>query len=545
MDRHGFAVWALVAGLVIGLVGNLLFYGKEIGLSFPLFVLLLVGAVLLSARVKGASLRWRNLWLLLPLLFFAGMIAVLASPSLLMSNGLAVLALGALGLFYLTSERHVDTDGAMTYLTGVFEASLSTFIVPFFTLADGWGWLRQRGRRRPTALGAVLRGLLLAIPLLLIFALLLSSADAVFGEFLSRFWNLFYIENLEDLIGQGSLVVLLGWAACGAIVYGVTRDSRMSVPEPTGADPFMPETDAPQVTLAQPAAPMGGWKLGLIESGIVLGSVNLLFGTFVLVQFAYFFGGQTNISVEGLTYAEYARRGFFELVTVAVIVLGLALLLDSITVRTSPTQHTLFRVLAIVLIGLTTIMLVSAWQRMSLYESEYGFTHLRLYTHLFMLWMGVLFIFFLLSLFRVREHIFSLGILVFLIGYLVTLNVVNPDYTIARLNVERYRAGHTLDFVHLNTLSPDMIPVLVPLYVATSESDPQAHRCAAQVLSDHLQRLDSLRESAGGTWFSANLSRDGAWALLDPIRDELPDYRWDSLYNEDCGGSDYSRDWPD
>ncbi len=181
----------------------------------------------------------------------------------------------------------------------------------------------------------------------------------------------------------------------------------------------------------------------------------------------------------------------------SVIVLGLALLLDSITVRATPAQHTVFRVLAIVLIGLTTIMLVSAWQRMSLYESEYGFTHLRLYTPLFMLWMGVLFVFFLLSLFRVREHIFSLGILVFLIGYLVTLNGVNPDYTIARLNVERYRAGHELDFVYLNTLSADMIPALVPLYQETAERDPQAHDCAAQVLSGHLQTLGQPARGSG------------------------------------------------
>jgi hypothetical protein len=339
--------------------------------------------------------------------------------------------------------------------------------------------------------------------------------------------------------------MLLGWAACGAIVYGVTRDSRMSIPESTGADPFTPETDTPQVTLAPSPASGSGWKRGLIESGMVLGSVDLLFAAFVLVQFAYFFGGQTNISVEGLTFAEYARRGFFELVTVSVIVLGLALLLDSITVRATPAQHTVFRVLAIVLIGLTTIMLVSAWQRMSLYESEYGFTHLRLYTHLFMLWMGVLFVFFLLSLFRVREHIFSLGIMVFLIGYLVTLNGVNPDYTIARLNVERYRAGHELDFVYLNTLSADMIPALVPLYQETAERDPQAHDCAAQVLSGHLQRLDNLREGAGGTVFSVNLSRNGAWALLDPLRDQLPAYDLETLYSEDCGWSGYSRDWSD
>ena len=375
---------------------------------------------------------------------------------------------------------------------------------------------------------------MIALPLLLLFGILLGSADPIFGEYLGQLGRLFEIENFEELMPHLMLIAILGWAACGAIVYAATQNTYLpATPESAAqsapaanADPFadLPAQDA------TPSAPAG---LGMIEAGIVLGSVDLLFGAFVGIQFAYFFGGRVNVAADALTYAEYARRGFFELVAVAALTLGLALALDLLTVRNTPTQHAIFRVLAVIVVALTGIMLLSAWQRMSLYEHEYGFTHLRLYTHLFMLWMGVLFGFFLLSLFRVREHIFSLGVLVCLIGYLVTLNLVNPDYTIAERNVARYQEGYPLDVITLDWLSADMIPALVPVYLDSAE-DSQVHGCVAQILgheSGHpgrttgrAERHALLRES----------SRAQAWALLEPLRAELPAYTAGYLDLHDC-----------
>ena len=128
------------------------------------------------------------------------------------------------------------------------------------------------------------------------------------------------------------------------------------------------------------------FRLALLESSIVLGAVDLMFGAFVVVQIAYFFGGQALVNAgTGWTFAQYARRGFFELIAVSVLVLGLILWLDRVTPRTNARQHTIFRVLAVGMIALTGVMLVSASGRMSLYEEAYGYTHLRQYTHTFML----------------------------------------------------------------------------------------------------------------------------------------------------------------
>ena len=110
----------------------------------------------------------------------------------------------------------------------------------------------------------------------------------------------------------------------------------------------------------------------------------------MVIQFQYFFGGQTNIGVQGYTYAEYARRGFGELVAVAFFSLLLFLGLSAIVKRQNPAQRWVFSGLGLGMVALVGVMLVSAFQRLLLYEAAYGFSRLRMYTHVFMIWLGLL-----------------------------------------------------------------------------------------------------------------------------------------------------------
>jgi hypothetical protein len=237
-------------------------------------------------------------------------------------------------------------------------------------------------------------------------------------------------------------------------------------------------------------------------------------------------------------------------VAVSVLTLGLSLWLDRVTVRQERREQLTFRGLCVALVALTTVMLVSASQRMLLYEDAFGFTQLRVYTHVFMHWLGVLFIVFLLALFRVRKNVFSLGSLLVIIGYLGTLNLMNVDLYIADRNIARYRAGQELDIAFLNILSVDAAPAIIPLYTETTDN-PAVHDWAGQWLVRKLIALDNLREGDGATVFSANLSRESAWAQLDAARDTLPEYDSSSYWwyqgsyygYEGSYGGDYRSGW--
>ncbi|HEX8127871.1 MAG TPA: DUF4173 domain-containing protein, partial [Pyrinomonadaceae bacterium] len=191
----------------------------------------------------------------------------------------------------------------------------------------------------------------------------------------------------------------------GATAYGKSegddekpdaRDSEKSNGDGANAE-GMKEQQA-QASGASPVASEAaaqGFSLGAVEVGVVLGLLNVLFACFVAVQFRYFFGGAARVmAITELTYSEYARRGFFELTWVAGLVLPLLLGAHALLRKKSPAAVRIFRPLAGAQVALLFVIMASAIARMRLYQSAYGLTELRLYTTAFMLWLGLVFVWF-------------------------------------------------------------------------------------------------------------------------------------------------------
>ncbi|MBI1279002.1 MAG: DUF4173 domain-containing protein [Anaerolineaceae bacterium] len=541
MERRSFAVIAVAAGLAMGLFGTLLFFDHAIGVSFPLFILLSVGLVLFLARPAGQTIYWRNLWPLLPLIFLAVMVAVRDDELIMTINIIAVLTLGAVGLYYLAVARPLDTESVGGYTTALMETGFMLLPNALIEGAHAWSWLREKRHQRGGVLAAVIRGGIFALPIVLVFAVLLGSADAVFANYVNQAFEgvrrALGLEYLDDTIGHLLFTASLATVVTGSLGFGLIR--RPEAEPMTTAVPETPETDdaEDQAVLAdhKPKS-KPGFKLSMVESGIIMGSVVALFGAFVAIQFAYFFGGERTIEVGNITYAQYARRGFFELVAVSVLTLGLSLILDHVSVRQGKRENMIFRVLALLIVGLTSIMLVSASQRMWLYEEAFGFTQLRVYTHVFMLWLAVLFGFYVLAVFRLRLNIFTLGLVLSTIGYVGTLNLMNVDRYIADRNIARYHDGQELDIAFLNILSADAVPAVIPLW-QESKPDTVVNTWAGQWLARQLSLLDRQVKGDGQFAFSFNVSRVTAWAELDRLRRQLPQYDA-SIY---WGQNGYSR----
>ena len=196
--------------------------------------------------------------------------------------------------------------------------------------------------------------------------------------------------------------------------------------------------------------------LGIVELGVVLGLLDLLFLAFVVVQFRYLFGGADLVQVSAtLTYAEYARRGFFELVTVSALLLSVMLLLDWLARLDRPREVTVYRMLAGLLGVLLFVVIVSALQRMRLYTQEYGLTELRLYTTAFMLWIAAGGVWYVLTVLRDHRERFLFGTMVAGLAVAAILNAINPDDLIVRTNAQRTDAPTRFDGVYGTRLSAD------------------------------------------------------------------------------------------
>lgn len=152
--------------------------------------------------------------------------------------------------------------------------------------------------------------------------------------------------------------------------------------------------------------------------------------------------------------------------------------------------------------------MASAFQRLRLYEAAYGYTQLRLYSHVFMVWLAVAFVWFLVTLWRWPDR-FAIGAFVAVLGFLVTLNALNPDAFIAEQNLARYQASGKLDAYYLTRLSEDTVPTLVLAVDRVTGGE-------GEVLRDHLRyRLESMESSTRWrSWPSFHLARQRAYDLL-------------------------------
>lgn len=486
----------LLAGAGLGVAVDLLFYGQALGISLLLFVLLVLGALFGLSRVEDVRPAWRNLWLLVPLIFFAGMVAVRANAFLTVLNVLATLALlGLLAYFYAAGRlARLDLIGYPLALLAVLG---NAFLQPA-PLVPATVEVAREHRRGMGPLLPVLRGLALALPVLLVFSVLLASADAVFAGYLGALLQ-FNLPDFGDLFVQGMIVTVAGWFLAGGLVYALRR-------RPGAGDgfPWEPETAALRRLVS----------LGFVEVMTILSAVDLLFLAFGAIQFAYLFGGRANITVAGFSYADYARRGFFELVAVSVLTLGLILGLQWLVRPRTPAQTRLFNGLSTLMIGLVLVLLASALQRMVLYEEAYGYTHLRLYVHVFMLWLAATFLW-LLGTLWVSPRRFAIGAFVCALGFLGTLNVVNPDATIVQENLGRYHAAARLDTAYLSDLSDDAVPLLVAS-LDTLQGEERA-RLRARLLAL------AQRPPAPGTqtWPAFHLARQAAATALAQNRARL------------------------
>jgi len=481
----------LLVALALGWSVDLLFYGKALGISAPLFALLLMVALFGLGRLKGVRPVQRNLWLLAPLIFFASMVFVRANPFVTFLNVVGCLALlGFIAHFY--AAGHPQRLGLIGYPIVLLRMAGNALVqpAPLVSASVNLETARQRGSRN---LLPVIRGLLLALPVLVIFTLLLASADLVFADYLEDLFSLDILPDLLELLWRGIIVLGSAWFLAGGMAYALgrsqTSDDQGALEKALGS-------------LAQVV------RLGFIEVATVLISVDLLFLVFVGIQFAYLFGGQANITVEGYTYARYARRGFFELVAVSVLTLGLILGLRWLARRETHRQVRIFNGLSSLMVGLVLVILASAFQRLRLYEAAYGYTQLRLYSHVFMVWLAVAFVWFLVTLWRWPDR-FAIGAFVAALGFLITLNAINSDAFIAEQNLARYQATGKLDAHYLTRLSEDAVPALV-LAVDQVTGDER------EVLSNHLRyRLESMEESdRWRSWPSFHPARRRAYDLL-------------------------------
>lgn len=429
-----------------------------------------VGGTLLVAVTAGGLAASRRLtnrraWPLLALVPWFGVGLMARAAEWLVALDLAAAA-GLLLLAASYARAGDPTDVSVPNLVGrALHGAGHGALAPGFLLR-GAGRAADGPTRRSSL--AIVRGLLLGAPVLLAVGLLLGSADPVFASFFH------FPADLGDVVGHLALLTVGAWGAAGLL--------RLASVAPYGA------------TLT------GTRPLGRVEARTVLGALVAVFVAFTASQVVTVLGGADYVRrTSGLSYAEYARSGFFQLLAVAAITLGTILVLRAAVRDPDDAAFTWLGISAVVL---TLVLVAGALRRLGLYDEAYGMTRLRLLAVLFALWLGGVFVllgFSLAGVHRQRAWFVPGAIGLGLAGLLV-LDVANPEAWIARRNVDRFGGTDRFDAAMLGDLSDDAVPALVDALDELPAVDAEELRgqlCAPPPRSD-----DGL--------FAVNLAREEA-----------------------------------
>lgn len=421
--------WLAAAVLGAALLGALLLPGRGAGLGLLLVILAMVIPPALHA---GPRDPWSALLGGLAL-GLATMTVVRGAPWLLALDVTIALGLAAM------SQARARTWPA--FARAPVDAALSTFRVPRFVMRP---LVPETSRNWAPAL----RGALIAGVLLLVFGSLFAAADRAFAQlaqdYLVPTWNL---DLLPARIAAFLVVGALG-GTLTLIAPAYARDARAG-------------RGAPPEPVAEQRTPR---RLGRLEWALPLVLLDLLFLAFVLVQITVLFGGRSHVlGTAGLTYAEYARQGFFQLLAVA----GLTLLVVATTARwagrTGERDERLMRGLLGSLLALTLVVLASALRRLGLYEDVFGLTRARLLAHDTALWLGSIIVLVSAAGAARRTGWLPRAVVAVSAASVLALSVSNPDARIATVNVHLWEETGRIDLDYLGTLGPDAVPELATL----------------------------------------------------------------------------------
>jgi hypothetical protein len=494
VDRYSPAVLLSLA-LAFGILAQYLFYRTPLGVNVGI-----ASAVILTVawriRPEGARVDRLDRWIAPAAIVFAFLPALRADLMLLLFDIPATLVLVTMAAVSFAGVRLTRRAVDLLVILGliVLGRIVAGGALLLAALPDLGRPLARRGGGRIASVGI---GIALAFPFLVVFALLFASADAVFSSAVNNVFD-FRKWSIGDLVGRVLVAASFAWIAGGLFIVAGRS-----------ADPTIPGI-LPRLR-------------GLLSStaGLTaLLAIDALFVFFVGLQIAYLFGGIDTLNATGLTYSAYARRGFFELIAVAVLAGGVLFAVELVVAR----RTRLYIAAALTLAIATLVIVVSAAYRMQLYQLAYGWTEQRFYALAGIAWLGAGGACAAVLVWRdaTRWLLHAAGLIGLAVA--IAINLVGPTAFVARQDLERVidpsglpaDAYRGLDAYYLATLGDGAIPTLVDYLPRLRDSDRAALGSAIRTLA--LEGRDLAPASFAGFSFDRERARQALLGAADELR---------------------------
>ena len=543
----------IFSALFLGLLADYLFYQKAIGISFFIFnsALIILSLLLIKnfkKKIRTCSLRSQNLvslryklynlkiskiqfFILISIFLFSAGVFLRTNSFLTFCNISACLYLLFL-FFTLFSDKKILDFDFLDYFSSPLSFLLKSFSAAgrFIEKSKDLFGIGKRDVFLSKDFFRVIKGIVIAIPFLIVLVWLLSSADLVFQAYLDK---LFGIDINLEIISRILIILIVSYFFIG-IFSKIIRDRKSEI-----------------VGEVEEEKEKENRFLGFIESSTILILVEFLFLIFIVIQFFYLFGGKDYVwgIAEYITYSEYAKKGFWELIGVSIISFLLIYGLDKFARKEAPKEKKLFKILSAVLVFEISVIILSAVKRLSVYTDGYGLTFSRFLAFVFLFWIFCVFLIFLYKKIfsEKKEAVFLFCVFCLTIVFWAGVNALNPDAFIAKKNIERAAQGRELDLRYLSRLSEDAVPEIVRIFDKDIDDDikeevannlyarynpPSNLPCMMNASRKNAnicefipfqERLEKIRKAQ--KWQSFNLSNAKALSTLEENHKDIVKYR--------------------
>lgn len=430
----------IIYGLLSAFLFSYLVMPENAGISVPIFTA--IQLVLLYFVVPDRK----------KLIFYAPIFLISLNPFLSASgiwdftNFIVIIFLFS-ALLLDFDIRDTTSDYFVSVLENVFNP-LRHFAVPVT-------WLKEIKNSKVALLKRILLAALVTLPCIIVITALLSFADMIFSHGVLSILN-----NIEMYISFNVLFKIAWSIFFGFYLFGLVYTAHLR----EESKKWMHHEK----------------KHDFLIITVLLISILIIYTIFVIIQFRYLFAGSA--LPYGLTYTEYARKGFFELLILSGVNVLIILFSVNFSTKFTGIKIKIIKTLCAYLCTVTVIMLVSSFYRMMLYGTDDGLTRLRFFVFGFLIFecIGLLITYF--YIFKPKFNIVAVYFIIALIYY-VALNLVPTDYFVAKNQVDRYQVGKKAGIDYIVTLSPDASVQIARLL---SSNDPSIRMKAEMFFKNNM-----------------------------------------------------------
>ena len=466
------------------------------GISVPIFIVLQYISIYFVIKDRSEIKNKYGILVMIPIFILSLNSYISGSELWKTTNFFVILLLYCTMILIIGGKLNLKKDSfefIIKIMAKIFEPFMN------FTIPLKWYSLIEGNASKRLIIKRFIIGGIISIPCVIFLLIMLSSADMIFSGKMNSVFNWIF-----DVINFNYIIKLLYGIFVGLYLFGLLYSlfDNNTLIKKHGDLNHNNNKDLQNKVHGD-----------LIVFNILLFSILIVYSFFIMIQFKYLFS-----SVElpyGLNYSDYARRGFFELLFLSVLNIGLILvtihfLKEKIYVEKCKWAQ-ITKIFMLYLGLLTLVMLISSFYRMMLYDNEYGYTRLRVLVYLFLIFESVGLLMTFKYIFKPNFNILIGYLLIGLIYYL-TLNVIQIDRIIAKRNIDMYFAGQTetIDVGYLMSLSIDAAPEIIRLSNSDDVDILTKYKAEA-----YLENIDIIYNNMELTWRSSNLSINRAKNLIN------------------------------